>query len=154
MDKKEIDKLIEHPLEDMFGIEPGTTMTTEVIVETPISRPANYEDKDAEIDNQFQEIYNLSLTAFNDQIDDLDSLEPKFRSRASEVAASYLTTALQAANAKAALKSTRDKHDLSKIRLGDIPDKAGLVTTDRNKLLRLLDEEDGNDPLDGEFTEE
>jgi len=156
METKDIEKLVEHPLEDLLGIESGTTLTTQkVVVAPPVHVPDNYDAKDAEIDQQFEEIYNAAFGAFEDQLDNMDETEPKFRARAGEVAAAFLTTALQAANSKATLKTNLDKLDVSRQRISDGGNGAGgLVRANRNELLRMLDEEDGNDPIDGEFSEE
>lgn len=101
-------------LEDVFGIEPNTTLK-EVITfdeaQTPIARGDDYDDKDDEIDNQFQEVYDKALTAFEYQMERADStdIEPKYIARMHEVAAQYLNTALSAAKEKANLKSAKDK---------------------------------------------
>lgn len=101
-------------LEDVFGIEPNTTLKEVITFEeaqTPIARGDDYDDKDDEIDNQFQEVYDKALTAFEYQMERADStdIEPKYIARMHEVAAQYLNTALSAAKEKANLKTAKDK---------------------------------------------
>ncbi len=101
-------------LEDVFGIESNTTLKEVITFEdaqTPIARGDDYDDKDDEIDNQFQEVYDKALTAFEYQMERADStdIEPKYIARMHEVAAQYLNTALSAAKEKANLKSAKDK---------------------------------------------
>ena len=101
-------------LEDVFGIESNTTLKEVITFEdaqTPIARGDDYDDKDDEIDNQFQEVYDKALTAFEYQMERADStdIEPKYIARMHEVAAQYLNTALSAAKEKANLKTAKDK---------------------------------------------
>lgn len=102
------------PLEDMFGIEPNTTMKEVINFEasdTPLVKADVYDDKDDEIDQQFQEVYDKALTAFEYQMERADAtdVEPKYVARMHEVAAQYLNTALSAAKEKAHLKTAKDK---------------------------------------------
>lgn len=102
----------EHPLEDFFGISPGTTIvettqkqeltTVPVITET-------YDDKDKEIEQMFENVYDVAMETFHDTIEQTEDIEPKYRNKAKEVAAIFLNTALAAADKKAVMKSNKDK---------------------------------------------
>lgn len=101
-------------LEEVFGIEPNTTVKDVITfdeAQTPVLRGEDYDDKDDEIDSQFQEVYDKALTAFEYQMERADSndIEPKYVARMHEVAAQYLNTALTAAREKANLKTAKDK---------------------------------------------
>lgn len=99
-------------LEDVFDLTPCTTTKDIVVVDQqPIIRPAEYDDKDGEIDEQFQEVYDKAMSAFEYQMERADStdVEPKYVARMHEVAAGYLNAALSAAKEKAAIKSNKDK---------------------------------------------
>lgn len=151
--KKEIEVATNHPLEQVFDIEEGSTMLPKTIVDGETLKPNDYDDKDYEIDNQFQEVYNLALTAFEEQQEAAEIIDPKYKARTSEVAAQYLATALNAANSKMQLKSMREKLELSKARLGKADAlNNGQVLTDRNAILRMLRGEE-NETIEGEFDE-
>lgn len=99
-------------LEDVFDLTPCTTTKDIVVVDQqPIIRPSEYDDKDGEIDEQFQEVYDKAMSAFEYQMERADStdVEPKYVARMHEVAANYLNTALAAAKEKASIKSNKDK---------------------------------------------
>jgi hypothetical protein len=138
-DFKETEKPIEHPLEGIFDVEPGTTMveTIEAVPAETVS-PQSYDDKDQEIDDQFQEIYDLALTEFEKQAGRV--VEAKFAARNGEIAAQYLNTALAAAKAKHDIKKDKDKtvkHAAASI--GNVENQNNIIVTDRNDLLDALD---------------
>ena len=56
------EKATDHPLEDLFGIESGTTMVEyhEILPEKPIEM-ANYDKKDDEIELKLEEIYSAAM---------------------------------------------------------------------------------------------
>lgn len=152
--KKEIEIPTNHPMENVLGIEEGSTMLPKTIVDGDVVDHRTYDEKDNEIDSQFQEIYNLALTAFEDQQEAAEVIDPKYKARTTEVAAQYLNTALNAANSKLQLKSLKEKLEVSKARLGDASTiNNNLIVTDREAILRMLDEESNKDALDGDFEE-
>lgn len=125
---------IEHPLEALFGIESGTT-----VVETQQLQSDNvnidlYDEKDIEIEAQFQEVYDTAMTSFADQAGLLLTSDPKYSARNMEVANSYLNTALAAAKEKATLKLGKEKN-----RKDSTPKTVNNnLIMDRNELLRML----------------
>lgn len=150
--KKEIEVPTEHPMEEFFDIEEGTTMVPKTVIKGDVVPHETYDNKDVEIDNQFQEVYDLALTAFEDQQETAELIDPKYKARSAEVAAVFLTTALNAANSKMQLKSQREKLEVSRARLGGgVVNNGNMIVTDRNSLLKLMEEDD--DFIDGEFEE-
>lgn len=143
-------------LEDVFDLVPGTTTKDVVVVETqPIHRPVEYDEKDAEVDEQFQEVYDKAMSAFEYQMERADStdVDPKYVARMHEVAANYLNTALAAAKEKATIKTNKDK-------INAVMKKAAAVTnnntvimshTDAIKALRERKREQEEDAIEGEF---
>lgn len=126
---------IEHPLEGLFGIESGTTVveTQQLQSDENVSIEL-YDEKDVEIENQFQEVYDTAMTSFADQAGLLLTSDPKYSARNMEVANSYLNTALAAAKEKAALKLGKEK-----IRKDSAPKTVNNnLIMDRNELLRML----------------
>jgi hypothetical protein len=107
--QKQIEKTIEMPMEDFLNIEPASTVLTRTERETELSESPIYDEKDSEIEQAFQEVYDKSLSGYERLIDELDSTETKYVGRLSEVAVQHLNTALAAASKKADLKSHKDK---------------------------------------------
>lgn len=103
-------KLINHPCEEVFDIEPGTT---ELIVEPPrqteLVQAFAYDDKDKEIEENYQEIFDRAMDTFDDIQRDVEGLEGKYKARNHEVGAQFLNAALNAAKEKQRIKEHKDK---------------------------------------------
>lgn len=138
--KKEIEVPIQHPLEDVFDIESGTTMVPKTVVQSDLVPYEGYDNKEEEIDEQYQNIHDLALTAFEEQSEEAEIVDPKYKARNAEVAVQYLNTALSAVNAKAALKNAKDKLEVSKARIG-ADAGAAAAQMDRNEILRMFAEQ-------------
>lgn len=127
-------KTIEHPLESVFNIEPGTTEVQIEKVQTQLTTVDLYDEKDREIEQQFQEIYDAAMTSFADQAGLLLQSDPKYSARNMEVANAFLNTALAAAKEKAMLKLTKEKNIAN-----NAPKTINNnLIMDRNELLKLL----------------
>lgn len=105
-----------HPMESIFDLEPGSTMVDRVVMAEQQDDPEEipptievYDDKDKEIDNQFQQVFNAAYMTFEAQRMSTDGMNPQFQARALEVAQQFLNTALAAASEKAKLKQAKDK---------------------------------------------
>ena len=138
-EKETLTKEVEHPMEEFLDIEPGTTVVeyqetvpTELVVHT------DYDNKDNEIEDQFQEVYDKAMDAFDTQSDITDQVEGKFAARNAEVAAQFLNTALSAAKEKSGMKAHKDKLDVSKIRAGAPGTVNQNLIVDRNDVLKAL----------------
>ena len=108
-ESKEVETLIEHPLEETFDIEPGTTIATKTERSTELATTELYDDKDKEIEDQFQEIYDAAMAAFEDQIAEAELVEGKYKARNVEVGVQLLNAALSAAKEKSGQKQHKDK---------------------------------------------
>ena len=107
--RQQTEKAIAHPIEDVLEIESGTTLLP--VVEhapTELAVTSDYDEEDREINEQFQEVYDVAMDAYETQAADIETIEPKFRARNSEVAVQYLNTALNAAKEKANIKMAKD----------------------------------------------
>jgi hypothetical protein len=127
-------KTVEHPLEAIFGIERGTTEITVEQVQTDMVVIDSYDEKDREIEGQFQEVYDAAMTSFADQAGLLTQSDPKYSARNMEVANAFLNTALSAAKEKAALKIAKEKNSKES---GPKTVNNNLIM-DRNELLKML----------------
>jgi len=105
-----VEKIISHPCEDVFDIESGTTvMSVPEPRSTELVQSQTYDDKDAEIEEQYQEIYDKAMDAFDDIQNDMEGIEGKFKARNNEVGVQFLNAALNAAKEKSRMKEHKDK---------------------------------------------
>lgn len=103
------EKEIAHPLEEIFNIEENTTIVPYKRVKTDLVPHETFDLKDQELEEQLQDLYDMSLEAFENQQDAGDAMEVKYRARNAEVAVQYLKTALEAVREKRVLKEHKDK---------------------------------------------
>ena len=132
----ETEKEITHPLEQVFDIEENTTVVPYKEVKTDLVAFEPYDEKDSEIEEQLQELYDMAVEAFENQQEESDGIEPKYRARNAEVAVQYLKTALEAAREKRQLKEHKDKVVIKEKSGGTINNN--LVVTDRNALMDVI----------------
>lgn len=136
---KKIETIIEHPLEEIFDIESGTTLMPRTEKTTELTVAEEYDDKDNEIEEQFQEVYDHALSAFEDQVAEAEVIEGKYKARNMEVGVQLLNTALAAAKEKSSLKQHKDKTAVAKGKLtGKTVNHNNLIVADRNDLLKTL----------------
>ncbi len=135
---KEVEVSIDHPLEEIFDIESGTTLVPRTEKTTELAIVEDYDDKDAEIEEQFQEVYDHAIAAFEDCAGDVEVVEGKYKARMMEVANQSLSTALAAAKEKANMKQNKDKNAIAKGKLGVKTVNNNLIVADRNELLKSI----------------
>lgn len=130
---------IEHPLEQVLDLEEGSTIVPYEGRDTELTIIDEFDEKDQEIEGQFQEVYDAAMSAFDAQARDAETIEPKFRARNEEVAVQYLNTALAAAKEKATMKQHKDKmyNDRKKVP-GPKTLNQNLIVADRNEILRHI----------------
>lgn len=135
--KENIETPIEHPLEKVFGIEPGTTMIPSIQRTTELTVVQTYDEKDKEVEGQIQEVYDAAMGAFETQSQETELVEGKYKARSGEVAVQFLNTALEAAKSKSTMKMHKDK--LAHTAIGSPKTvNNNLIVADRNDLLRNL----------------
>lgn len=105
----EVIEIVDHPLEEFFGIEPGTTEVVKYEQKTELVKSEDYDAKDNELEENFQDIQDKAMGAYETLAESIEDIEPKYASRAYEVANQLLNTALAAADRKADLKKHKDK---------------------------------------------
>lgn len=149
----EKEKTISHPIEEVFDLEEGSTVVPYKEVKTDLVSHKLFDEKDKELEEQLQSLYDLALEAFENQQEDAVTIEPKFKARNAEVAVQYLKTALEAVHEKSMLKQHRDKVTVTRETGGTVNNN--VVLTDRNELLKLLrgGKDEKVNTLDGEFEE-
>jgi len=149
-DKENIEVPKNHPMESILDIEEGTTMVPAVKRTTELVVSGQYDEKDDEIDEQFQEVYDLSLEAFEQQSQEAELVEGRYKARNGEIAAQYLNIALNAAKDKATLKGNKDKLSLAAEKVtGAKTTNNNLIVGDRNEILKTLMGQDAKpEPID------
>lgn len=132
-------KIVNHPMEEILELESGSTLipappqrNTELVVAD------EYDHKDKEIEEQFQEVYDAAMDAYETQAADTETVEPKYRARNQEVAVQYLNTALNAAREKASMKQFKDKMLNDRKAAGPKTVNNNLVVADRNEILKQI----------------
>lgn len=136
-DEKEV--IIEHPMEEVLDIEPGTTVATVVERSTDLVVAPEFDEKDNEIEGQMQEVYDAAMGAFDTQAADSELIEPKYRARNQEVAVQFLNTALNAAKEKSTLKQHKDKVSIASVKAANAgTTNNNLIVADRNDILKHL----------------
>lgn len=137
MSEKEVK--IQHPMEQVLDLEDGSTPLTIAERSTELMLAPEFDDKDKEVEGQFQEVYDLALSAYETQAADAEVVEPKYKARNQEVAVQYLNTALSAAKEKATLKQHKDKLNVDKVKgTGPKTLNQNLIVADRNEVLKTL----------------
>ncbi|MGZ8924271.1 MAG: hypothetical protein ACXW2E_00175 [Nitrososphaeraceae archaeon] len=140
------EKAIEHPLEELFNIEPNTTIVEyhEVLPEKPVEMPS-YDNKDNEIELKLEEIYAVAMGQMQIVSDEMDRVEGRFKARIGEVTATMLNVALSAVREKRIMKEHKDKlSPHQKIDNSKTITNNNLVVADRNEILRMLADKKDN----------
>ena len=148
--KTETEKEIAHPLEEIFDIEECTTVVPYTEVKTDLVPYEPYDEKDNELESQLQDLYDLALEAFENQQEEQETIDPKYKARNAEVAVQYLKTALEATREKRMMKEHKDKVDSKKeTGPGTVNNNLIMSHSDMMKLIRERKAED--EALEGEY---
>lgn len=132
-----IQKNIEHPLEDVFDIEPGTTLITRQEQKTELVEVAEYDEKDTEIEESIQEVYDKAMSGYERIQDECEDIEGRYLPRMMEVGVQHLKMALDAAEAKQRMKELKDKLNSKSKSAGPKTVNNNLVIS-REELLRTM----------------
>lgn len=104
------EKYIEHPFEDLFDIEPKTTLVETKQVSNVMVAYDAYDSKEQEIENQFEMIFNSAYDTYQTTMLSIErGCDPGNSHKNLEAANDFLMTALNAAKEKAELKFRKDK---------------------------------------------
>jgi len=95
---------------------------------------------DQEIRDDIAELYDRAVSAFDDNMDQIESMEPKYVSRAMEVSKGYLDMALDAVKLKQKQKEHADKMKIASDKAGTTQNAKtinnNIVVANRNDILR------------------
>jgi hypothetical protein len=131
------EKFVNHSFESLFDIEDGTTIIEqESLPVVHNSECELYDNKDSEIEEQYQIIFNAALQAYSNQIVAIErGGDPATNHKVLDVANNFLKTALDSTKAKAELKKSKDKNIIASS-TKNITNNNLII--DRNELLKQL----------------
>lgn len=145
-ESKEVEVLRSHPMEEVLDIEPETTLATKIERETDLVPAVEFDEKDSEIEEQMQEVYDSAMGAFEQQMEEAELVEGKYKARNGEVAVQFLNAALNAVKEKSGLKQHKDKLAVAKGKLGPNKVENNIIVADRNDILRNIINGDVDEP--------
>lgn len=152
-----IKQLSSHPLEDILGIEENTTEVIKYERHTELKPYEPFDEKETEIEAQYQEIADLAISAYKSLEEVMETAEPKFRARLTEVNMQTLNTALGALKERAKLKEIKDKAIAKAAEAstkGNTTNQAVFIL-DRNQALQMMKSQMENpEIIEGEIVSE
>jgi hypothetical protein len=148
---EQIEKLTSHPLEEFFNIEPMTTKVTKTERKTELLPYQEFDKKDGEIEESYQEIMDAAMNGYENLQEMIDTADTKFAARLAEVSVQHLNVALAAAGKKAHLKENKDKL-VARQKIGPTKQTNNIIVMDRNEMLKRLMSQD-QDAIDVESVE-
>lgn len=146
-----------HALEKFLNIEPAP-MEKVKFESKPLVKHEEYDEKDAELEKQMQDIYDKAMSGYMTLEQLLDGVEPKYRARLAEVALGYLNAGLNAISGKTKHKEHKDKLLVK----SKTPPAQGnttniVFTGDRNEAIRLakkaMQQAEDSTAIEGEVVE-
>jgi hypothetical protein len=131
------EQFVTHSFESLFDIEEGTTIIEQDIIPVVHNSECElYDNKDSEIEEQYQIIFNAALQAYSNQIVALErGGDPATNHKVLDVANNFLKTALDSTKAKAELKKSKDKNIIASSTKNVTNNN---LIIDRNELLKQL----------------
>jgi hypothetical protein len=142
---EQIEKMVDNPLEDFFNIEPASTKMIKSQRVTELEDYTDFDNKDKEIEQDYQEIADAAMSSFDAIQEMIDTADTKLVARLTEVSSQMLNTALAAVSKKASLKENKDRA-IAKAKSGPNKTTNVLMVTDRNTALaemkRMLNNDD------------
>jgi hypothetical protein len=136
-----ITKNIEHPLEEVFDIERGSTVITREEQHTELLAVDGYDAKDQEIEEGIQEVFDKAMSAYTIIQDECEDIEGRYLPRMMEVGVQHLKLALDAVNSKAKIKELKDKLVVSEKNKGPKTVNQNLFVNREDLLAALLEGE-------------
>lgn len=139
-------KKITNPLDELFNILPSDLEADDYAVSTEgeIAKPATElatvpekDEEDLEIDKKIDEVYDAAISAYNTQTAYTEMIEPRYAARNAEVAANYLSIALNAATVRARVKGDRKKA-AQFIPFSNNTRPNGIVVANREDILNMI----------------
>ena len=144
MKQKSDNPMLANPLDELFNTAPTVVDEKEYEAVTEgelaelaeVPQPPEKDTEDVEIDKKIDTVYDAALDAFNQQTAYTEIIEPRYAARNAEVAAGYLTIALNAAATRARTKSDRKRQAAFVPYAGKTQNN--VVVASREEIMRLI----------------
>jgi len=134
-----------HPLENAFNMDNGTmdfsvfSDNNELAIqEESTLSPYQDDEEDIEIRDDIKKVFDTAMTAYANQAELSEIVEPKFAARNAEVAGSFLSTALNAIALRAKVKENKAKRPVGIPQSGTNISNSNVIVTDRNSILEMI----------------
>jgi len=144
-------RTFDNPMETAFDLAPKPVderMDVPLIVDgvpmladasqtlTPVEYEKDEEDK--ETDAKIDKVYDAAMDAFTEQTSYIEVIEPRYAARNAEVAANFLSIALNAATAKGKMKNDRARSGAFIPFKQNNTTNNNVLVADRNQILRMM----------------
>lgn len=145
MKTKSNNPMLTNPLDELFNTEQQEKTEIqeyEQITEGELSEmaappePEEKDDEDREVDAKIDAIYDAALETFQQQTEYTQIIEPRYAARNAEVAASYLTIALNAVATRAKVKGERKRQAAFVPYAGKTQNN--VVVASREEIMRMI----------------
>lgn len=146
MKTKSQNPMLANPLDELFNTAPTVVeekdyeqITEGELAEMaePNKKPADEkDDEDVLIDGKIDTVYDAALDAYNTQNAYTQIIEPRYAARNAEVAANYLTIALNAVATRARIKGDRKRNSTFVPYAGKTQNN--VVVADRETIMRMI----------------
>jgi hypothetical protein len=142
-----LNKTINHPLEEVFGIEPGSSFNNPAVIDhddyemvpnSEVAQGHQDDEEDIDINNKIETIYDAALSAYEQQNGMAEIVEPRYAARNAEVAAQYLGLALNAVSLKARTKNDKRKSAQFIPFTNNNISNSNVVVADRNSIMQMI----------------
>lgn len=138
----------ENPIDALFNTPPVALdqdeeqkyeqITEGELAELAVTEPVEEKDKEDEaIDEKIDKVYDLALDAFNTQTQYQEIIEPRYAARNAEVAANYLSIALNAASTRARVKGDR-KRNQAFVPYANGNKASNVVVASREEIMKMI----------------
>lgn len=145
-----------NPLDDLFDIDPDDrdnelteyqqASEGEIAALAAPTEPAEKDEDDIETDKRFDAVYDEAIGTFKNQMAYTEIIEPRYAARNAEVASTFLNLALQAATAKARVKTDRKRVGQFIPGMGNKVTNNTIVAT-REEIMRMISVDADTKPL-------
>ena len=98
---------------------------------------------DIENDKKIDAVYEMAIDAYNQQTAMVEIIDPKFAARNAEVAANFLNIALNAATAKAKIKTDRKKIGMFNPAAAQNKTTNNVIVASQEDILKMIDKDQG-----------
>ena len=146
-------QIFKNPLDELFEIhesapEDDIADSYLQVQENQVSNavvPVEKDAEDIENDKRIDQVYDLAITAYEQQTAMVEIIDPKFAARNAEVAANFLNIALNAATSKAKIKADRKRIGMFNPAAQKAKTTNNVIVASQEDILKMIDNEISGD---------